>query len=113
MGLDHPLHLRSAADQPAEDLQERQVRQWAVGQVDTLAAHHPPSAVHRQIGQLAQQPGLADAGVAGQQDQPGPLAGILAAAGQVGQSRELGGSSDQRCHAPIIATRPRLSSRPA
>ena len=96
----------AGVDQGGDDLQERQVPQRAVGQVDAVPDQHPATAPAGPFGELGQQPGLADPGVAGQhrQARPGVLRGSVQT-GQGGQPVQLPGASDQRCHAPIMTTR--------
>ena len=51
----------------AGDLGEGEVGKGAVGEVEAVPGQHPPAGVVPAVAQLGQQPGLADAGVAGQE----------------------------------------------
>ena len=55
----------------AEQLAERQVGQGAVAEVEAVTDHDPPAGVDRAVAQLGEQPGLAQAGVAGEQEHGG------------------------------------------
>ena len=59
--------VRQLVDQPADHLGERQVRQRTVAEVDTVPDGDGPAPGPSRVGQLAEQPGLADAGVAVQE----------------------------------------------
>ena len=54
--------------EPAQHLGEREVGQRAVAEVEAVPGDHAPALVDREVAQLHQQPGLADAGVTGQHD---------------------------------------------
>ena len=68
-GLDQGLGQggRLGGEAP-EGLAERQVGQRAVTEVETVTDEDPVARLLRPVAQLGQQPGLADTGVAGQQD---------------------------------------------
>ncbi len=84
---------REATDQSAKRLDDGGVGQRAVTEDDAAAAEdHRPVAV-REVGELADEPGLADAGLARDHDRAAPP---LAGAPQRGsESLELDGPSDE------------------
>ncbi len=66
---DQPVgEQRLVAGDRAEQLAERQVGQRAVAEVEAVTDDHPPAGRTGQPAQLAEQPGLAQAGVTGEQD---------------------------------------------
>ena len=60
-------HLRPLREDAPEDLGEGEVGQRPVGQVEAVAGQHQPALAERDVAQLGQQPGLADARVAGEE----------------------------------------------
>ena len=85
---------------PAEHLGEREVGQGAVAEVEAVSGEHLPAVGVGQVAQLGEQPGLADAGVTGEQDGArfvavGPLVRTRTDAEQGGDLRQLGVPSDQ------------------
>ena len=59
---------RRLGRQPAEHLGERQVRERAVAEVEAVADDDLPAELHRAVAQCHEHAGLADTGVAGEQD---------------------------------------------
>ena len=94
--------------QPAQHLGEREVGQRAVAEVEAVPREHLPALGEREVAQLGEQSGLADAGVTGQQDGVGHGEVLLARrtnAEQRSDLRQLGVASYQmsvlmsgRCH---------------
>jgi hypothetical protein len=80
--------------EPAQDLGERQVGQRAVAEVEAVADQRAPAGPVRAVAELAQQPGLPDPGVAGQQQSAGHGRG--ADPGQPGELVELVVTADER-----------------
>ena len=78
----------------AEQVDERQIGQADVAEVDAVAGEHPHAAFGGPGGQLVEQPGLADPGVAGEQDGGGPAR--LRALDMRQQAGELIGPAHQR-----------------
>ena len=99
---------------PAEDLGEREVRQGAVAEVEA-AGEHLPALGERDVAQLGEQPGLADAGVAGQQHVGGGpvrLAGASPDAGRTPSNEAISVSSASRPTRVLLvcpATSPMIS----
>ena len=88
VGLDQGLHEPRLLDRhAAEQLGERKVGQGAVAEVETVPDQAPPARAGGPGDELVQEPGLADAGVAGEQHGPGLR--VTAEAELLGQVREL------------------------
>ena len=89
-------HVGEVDGQPAEHLGEREVRKRAVAEVEAVAGEHLPALGVGQVAQLGEQSGLADTGVAGQQNGPGRDAvGVRTDAEHRSKLRQLGVSSHQ------------------
>ena len=102
-GRDVVEEVGQVAGDPAGDLRERKVGKGRVGEVEAVAGEDLPAAVDGPVAELGEEPGLADTGVAGEQDR-----GALGGRGRAGrgdaergaQVLQLGISSDQlRRHA--------------
>lgn len=92
---------RRLGGQPAEQLGERQVRQGAVGEVETVADQSTSSGLDGPRAQLGEQPGLAHSGVAGDEDRSGSLVGAVGS-DQGSQPVQLVGSADERAGQAVI-----------
>jgi hypothetical protein len=82
--------------QPAECLAEREVRHGALAEVETVPDQDAPSVGLGAVAQLAQEAGLADSGVSGEQDRSGRGAVRRPETDQARQPVELLSSTDQR-----------------
>ena len=102
--------------EPAEDLGEREVGQRAVAEVEAVAGEDLPALGEGEVAQLGEEPGLADAGVAGEQDDADAAPAYRSGrtdAEQRSDLRQLGVSPDQGpagvcCHAahdPVFCCR--------
>ena len=90
-------HARQLVGEPGEELGEGQVREAALAEVEAVPDVHLPSGALRALAELVHQPGLADAGVPGEQHvggRPGG-AGTCCDAEQGGELLQLGVASDQ------------------
>jgi hypothetical protein len=110
---------RLLAGEPGERLAEGDVREGAVGEVETVADQDAPSRRGGALAELAQQPRLADTGVAGEQDHRVARL-VVADADEPGQAGELVVAPDERaapsgcdCTSSIIAARYRQRRRPS
>jgi hypothetical protein len=93
---DVPDHIGEIVGQSAEHLGEREVRERAVAEVKTVPGEHLPALGVGQVAELGEEPGLADPGVAGQQNGPGRDAvGVRTDAEHRSKLRQLGVPSHQ------------------
>ena len=83
---------------PAEQLGEGKVGQRAVPEVEAVPDERAPAALGGPVDELAQQPGLPDAGVSGQQNGTRPR--LSGQAEDVGQLGELAVASEDRALSP-------------
>ena len=82
---------------PTGDLGDREIGESAVGEVEAVTGEHLPALGDRPVAQLGEEPGLADARVAGQQDGRARLGAVGRGDAERGaEVLQLGISTDQR-----------------
>jgi hypothetical protein len=97
VGAGHGVsQLAELGGEPAEDLGEREVGQRAVAEVEAVAEQDPPVGVMRPMMKLGEQPALADAGVAGDDDGTGGGVIVAREPHKPDEGQQLVGPADHR-----------------